>query len=230
MNAYRDALDAMHLLLNRCGETHWRDWVAKDLADWDASGSVSHHLSAYGGMGSFNDVYLTAEACSLPAETESWLAALSDDLRSICYLLAQHQEKLLPGLRGSLIGMQMGAPKADVSGWRCRSCGYSEVTPREIELYLARREIRPAILEALRQRRVSTLVEEVLSGERARGVESRRDALKEELRASGISIEEREGWMRPCPRCGGDDTAVSYWEADGAGRFRAREAQPPRRV
>lgn len=212
----------MRLLLGSCGQTHWRDWVAKDLQEWDAKGSVSHHLSAYGGMGSLNDVYLTAEACSVPAETESWLAALFDDLRSICYLLAQHQEKLLPGLRGSLIGMQMAAPRAEVSGWLCGSCGHSEITPLEMELYLARHEVRPAILDALRQHRVSTLVEEVLSGERARGVENRREKLREELQASGISIKEREGWMRPCPQCKGDDTTVSYWEANGAGRFQVR--------
>ena len=47
-------------LLDRCGETHWSRWLdiaRKRIENRDFSG-ITYLLSAYGGMGSFNDLLI----------------------------------------------------------------------------------------------------------------------------------------------------------------------------
>jgi hypothetical protein len=54
------ALDELIGLLDRVGETHWRDWMAEARARLeraDVSG-LDKILAAYGGMGSFNDLII----------------------------------------------------------------------------------------------------------------------------------------------------------------------------
>ncbi len=36
--------------------TNWIDWLERDIEDWTQRREVAHHLRAYGGMGSFNDL------------------------------------------------------------------------------------------------------------------------------------------------------------------------------
>jgi hypothetical protein len=51
-------------LFRASGVDHWADWLKKDIdliSRGDFAG-VSHLLSAYGGMGSMTDVYITPEA------------------------------------------------------------------------------------------------------------------------------------------------------------------------
>lgn len=50
-----------HLLMNH-GEQHWSVWITRDMTaikKHDSHG-IAHLLSAYGGMGSFNDLWLCA--------------------------------------------------------------------------------------------------------------------------------------------------------------------------
>jgi hypothetical protein len=58
-----DALERIAALLRGRGERHWLAWIERDIAlihKGDAYG-IEHFLSAYGGMGSFNDFYLCPE-------------------------------------------------------------------------------------------------------------------------------------------------------------------------
>lgn len=65
------------------GVNHWADWLKKDI-DLISSGDfegVSHLLSAYGGMGSITDVYITPEAGYLITDAE--VAQLNDRLSNL---------------------------------------------------------------------------------------------------------------------------------------------------
>ncbi|MAE93534.1 MAG: hypothetical protein CL910_02630 [Deltaproteobacteria bacterium] len=56
-------LDELIAFLERHGEAHWQDWMGRSrrlLEARDLSG-VTRLLGAYGGMGSFNDLYLCPE-------------------------------------------------------------------------------------------------------------------------------------------------------------------------
>ncbi len=35
---------------------NWINWLNRDIEDWTKRREVAHHLRAYGGMGSFNDL------------------------------------------------------------------------------------------------------------------------------------------------------------------------------
>ena len=55
---YTEALVCLRSILQ---EDHpefknWIDWLGRDIQDWPQRREVAHHLRAYGGMGSFNDL------------------------------------------------------------------------------------------------------------------------------------------------------------------------------
>lgn len=86
------ALDETVALLRSCGEKHWAKWLAGDrasIANGNAAG-VTHLLSAFGGMGSFNDLFLSpANGHSLSEADVSATNAKLNDLRTRLYGLAQ---------------------------------------------------------------------------------------------------------------------------------------------
>ena len=88
MTQYEHSLLAMKRLLDAVHETHWAQWIATDIEQWRAADDTSHHLSAYGGMGSFNDVIICrANQHSVSEVTEAWANTLFEWLKSVCYFL-----------------------------------------------------------------------------------------------------------------------------------------------
>lgn len=55
---YTDALICLRLILQADHPEfkNWIDWLELDIDDWTQRKNVTHHLRAYGGMGSFNDL------------------------------------------------------------------------------------------------------------------------------------------------------------------------------
>ncbi len=77
MNQYEHCLIAMKRLLDAVGESHWAKWIDTDIKVWRANCDVSHHLSAYGGMGSFNDIWICrANQHTLTEAQEPWANTL----------------------------------------------------------------------------------------------------------------------------------------------------------
>ncbi len=55
---YKVTLEELHLLLKKYGEEHWADYFKQSLNLLDQGKpqkSIAHTVSAYAGMGSFND-------------------------------------------------------------------------------------------------------------------------------------------------------------------------------
>jgi hypothetical protein len=77
------------------GEQHWSAWITRDIMairKYDAQG-IGHLLSAYGGMGSFNDLRLCAANGHRIGESEA--IEVNDTLsalRSKAYTLAKEME------------------------------------------------------------------------------------------------------------------------------------------
>ena len=86
-------LDEAEALLRRWGQTDWANWLCKDaglIRKLDFFG-IEHLLSAYGGMGSLNDVVLQSFnqiGLSVPLEDNERL----DSLRHEIYSLAKKLE------------------------------------------------------------------------------------------------------------------------------------------
>lgn len=89
-------LEQIEHLLAAHGEQHWRAWITRDIAairNQDAHGIV-HLLTAYGGMGSFSDLYLSAANGHRVGEWE--VKSVNDKLsmlRSRAYSLAKKLER-----------------------------------------------------------------------------------------------------------------------------------------
>lgn len=88
-------LEQIECLLVTCGEQHWSAWITRDITaikKHDFHGIV-HLLSAYGGMGSFNDLWLCAANGHRIGESE--IMDVNDKLsalRSRAYTLAKEIE------------------------------------------------------------------------------------------------------------------------------------------
>ena len=55
---YTEALICLRsiLLADHPEFQNWIGWLERDIQDWNQRREVTHHLRAYGGMGSFNDL------------------------------------------------------------------------------------------------------------------------------------------------------------------------------
>lgn len=197
MPPYLDALNAMYDLLGALGEQRWHVWIAQDIDEWQNSKSVQHHLSAYGGMGSFNDLGFN----------DIWHNALFCDLKSACYYFA-HQPTGKPdvrALKNSLYGFEF-----ELSGWRCLSCGYGVVSHRDIDRFIARHVIRQRFLAEVEYARLQELVKSVIHSRPSDSLFTQ-ERVTEWVERSGLYIRDKNDWLRPCPSCGSNDTAVYRW-------------------
>lgn len=208
MTSYDNALRGMERLLNDVGETHWRDWIRQDLQEWEAAGTASHHLSAYGAMGSFSDVVLCrANGHRVTEAQEPWVDRLFNDLQSACYYLATHLGK--PTFAWSLV-RSMGNIGSTLDGWRCVRCSYAEVTPKDLDRYIAYGHVRQGIVAAFKAGALDQFIDRVLAVD-FRELPAERRRVAKTAAMSGISLRAREGWMRPCPACQSSDTIACYW-------------------
>jgi len=233
-NQYEHCLTAMAHLLRSVGESHWAKWIETDISQWRASRDTSHHLSAYGGMGSFNDVWIcAANSHKVDPAREPWANTLFNWLKSICHYMAQHPSSSLSasqlsesvGFYDAPLAAFVGGDQAandmrgffgtdpKLQGWRCLQCGHSETSTRSIEGVIADTLIPSAVFRACENRTVVELVDEVLAAEPSEAPKLR-EQLTTLIRSSDSDLNDRDGWMRPCPSCGSDDTAVYRWILD----------------
>lgn len=233
MTSYIEALTALEYLLDKVGETHWRDWLRQDMTLWESSKDVSHHLSAYGAMGSFNDVWLSVQNGYKITETqEPWVNNLFDMLKGLCFRLAKSPNReeavkdvnsnryfpIFRAFKNSFSKKGIGNATSQLSmttyklhGWRCLKCGYGETKPYYIEDYLAKMFLPDRLKNAKTEMDLKALVDSAFTI-KFEGIGEARNQIRQMILDSSIKIVDRNGWMRPCPDCGSDDTAVYRWE------------------
>jgi hypothetical protein len=232
MSQYEHSLTAIKRLLDAVGETHWAEWIRTDIEQWRSNHDTSHHLSAYGGMGSFNDIWICrANQHRITEDQEPWANILFQWLKSICHFLVQHPNDSFTaealsnavGRHDSALSAFVGGDKAPASmreyanedrklqGWRCLRCGHSEASHRDIEFLVAQAVVPDMVFRSCELLTLDQLVDQTLACD-INGMDNMRIKLAVAVRASGISLNDRKGWMRPCPNCGKDDTAVCRWK------------------
>lgn len=232
MTQYENCLKALERLLSAVGERYWANWIREDIIEWNSTRSVRHHLSAYGGMGSFNDVWICRQnQHAVTPSQEPWAQALFEWLKSVCYYLARHPDshaskaKLRKevGRYDSPLAAFVGGDTAPdsmrglvndgnvIQGWRCLRCGHSEVSSLGIESFIAEDLIPDMVFRACEEQALCELVDRVLALDIS-GLTHLRKRIQAGLSASGISLHDRDGWMCPCPSCSSNDTAVYRWK------------------
>lgn len=85
---YIYALQALKQLFTETSCT-WRKWIEIDIEEYLSTGSVEHHLGAYGGMGSINDIWICkVNNHTINDEAEPWANELMEYLKCLSYGIA----------------------------------------------------------------------------------------------------------------------------------------------
>lgn len=221
----------MKRLLDAVGESRWAKWIDDDITEWRTNRNTSHHLSAYGGMGSFNDVIICrVNRHRVAGAQEPWGNATFEWLKSLCHFLANNPEETYTGYalaevfgrHDSVLAACIGAKnelavmrgqaneERTLQGWRCLRCGHGETSPNDIERFIAQDVLPALVVESCERLTVDQLVDRMLVCD-IPNLERMRESLAAAVMAGGIALTNRDGWMRPCPNCGDDDTAVYRW-------------------
>jgi hypothetical protein len=181
-------------------------------------------------MGSFTDIVICRENRHTVTELqEPWANALLLWLQALCFFLAKQPQRSFAAERlfnavGKLdapLSAFEGGDRADascrgsaekprLSGWRCRLCGYAQVSYRNTEAFIADDVLPDMIFHACEKLTLDLLVDRVLADEPA-DITGRREQMATALASSNISLHDCAGWMRPCPSCGSNETEVYYW-------------------
>ncbi|WP_321515970.1 DUF6966 domain-containing protein [Marinifilum fragile] len=202
MTLYPEILKVLRILLEKSDNTHWANWITQDIEEWNRSKSTKHHLSAYGGMGSINDLWVGGNDIK-----GSWKNEIFDHSKSLAYALAQRK-----GMGGSeLVGISPNRHRAVIQGWRCLECGYGEVSKVEIESYIANKFVPILLRQKIESGDVCKIVNisELTIEEQV--VEHRRKVISAVEKSEIRLIERADKWMQPCPNCDSDNTAVYRW-------------------
>lgn len=197
---YLKSLQTLYYLLDSSGEDHWSEWIKRDIEMWEQNQDVSHHLSAFGGIGSFNDIWICeGNGHVIMKIQEPWINNAIDALKSISFSFAKFGKVDFLPYGNSLL-----------QGYRCLDCGYSEITEYEIECYISKRVVGEMIRSAINRDELLNVVKKIHSLE-IDGLEKEREKVKRLASESSITVTQREGWLRPCPKCDTDNTAVYRW-------------------
>jgi hypothetical protein len=201
---YKVALQILYQLLKEDGQDHWANWIAQDIHLWEHDKSVEHHLRAYGGMGSFNDLPpLNGNA------TESiWKTQIFGNLQNIAYTLATggSVQNIIENWDNLLKNNQ-------ISSWRCRNCTEAKITQRDIELYIAPKIIADKMLHCIRENRLNEALD-ILQLIDTPQVQQQRTSLQQLLNNHHIYLNADGNWHWHCPQCGSAEVCVYRWTID----------------
>ncbi|WP_211321152.1 DUF6966 domain-containing protein [Arcicella aurantiaca] len=196
---YKISLEVLSQILKVEGYDHWEKWMQEDIKLWETTKSVEHHLHAYGGMGSFNDVVIGYN------DTEGlWKGRVFGGFQSIAYGLAS-------GDSLAIILDRMQNNSCIISGWRCLACGNAKITTKDVEVFIASNLIPKLFVEYINKNQLPDLgaIDKILASEI---IINQRNTLKVLISNAGIDLSEDTNWQWNCPKCGSADTCSYRWE------------------
>ena len=188
---YVIALQILYSLLVDSGNSHWAQWIKKDIYFWENQNSVTHHLKAFGGMGSINDIYLeNADIAGV------WRNNLFDITKAFSWSIAKRK------ISSPTESFYNKDPQ-DISGWRCLICNHAIIPTLSIEQYLAATLLPKLFVEYAIENRLI----EILELERNIMLDSvvkRRERIKGLIQANNITLSMNKDWLKVCTKCGGN--------------------------
>ena len=207
---YSEALAGLIELL-RLVDDGWRRVLERHRDKWNRTRDVRSHLGVYGGMGSFNDVLLTAaNGHRVSRVQEGWVNACFVALKSACWVAAS---------RISSPDREAGEGAADTSrfelqGWVCRQCGQRYIDRYWLQDAAARRWARQAIPEAIASRQGAAVARRAYHFDEDPDCLAHLRALEMAADALGHpSVPDDFNFMEShCARCGQRDWAVFHWD------------------
>ena len=202
MELYPEILKVLRNLLEQSHNTHWVNWINEDIEQWNRFKKTKHHLSAYGGVGSINDLWVGVNDLN-----GIWENEIFDNSKSLAYTLAQKK-----GIGSAeLVRFSKNPNGKEIKGWRCLECGYSEITKNKIESYIANKFVAHILKEKIENEELASISEtkELRSLEK---VVIHRNKLISTIKNLEIKLTEKiDKWKKPCPSCNSENKAVYHW-------------------
>ena len=198
---YKTALNLLIEILKDSGYDNWIDWLKEDIRLWETEQTTEHHLRAYGGMGSFNDVGIgNNDTISL------WKSRVFGTIQTLAYSLAK-------GDNSPLYEDFYQHQSNEISGWRCRDCGHAIINERNIEIYIASYFIPKFFVKYLKEDQLSEIlnIEKMVLSEE---VTHKRQAIESLMMNTYITFSEVNGWLWTCPKCSSTQVCSYRWLID----------------
>jgi hypothetical protein len=195
MNTYRKTLILLKDLLHKSDNFQWEQWIERDIDNWDNSKSTSHHKSAFGGMGSINDLSVGGRG-----KVGIWKNTMFDLLKSISWTFAAKNKIQFP----------IATIPTIIEGAICRDCSFAEISESGIEYYISSKHLPTIITNLLPTDQYWNLTNiEALADKKIVNVD--RQKLLTALTEFKINISKADNWLRTCPSCNSTNTCVYRW-------------------
>lgn len=198
---YKISLEILYRLLKESGNSHWANWVHKDIFLWSTQKKVDHYLSAFGGMGSINDIAVGGfDTLGI------WKNKLFDTTKNLSYNLAT-RKILTPPLDEKFY--HYGS--IEITGWRCLHCGHSRIDKSNIEEYLSTLFLPKLFVDFIKQDKLIEIsdLKNIVTLEE---IEERRSAIEKLVQQNNITLTSDNNWLRTCPECENKDVCVYRWQ------------------
>jgi hypothetical protein len=196
IDLYKSVLELLLKIMKEEKYDNWTEWLQKDIVLWESSNSTEHHLRAYGGMGSFNDVYVGGN------DTNGiWKSKVFEVLQSMAYSLAKSGE--MPDIFVNLPNI--------INGWRCQNCASARINDQNIEIYLAGYFVPKLIKQLIDKQQLHGIlnIDKITDLEE---VKSKRESIKETMNHSNITTMPKDyNWLETCPNCGSRQVIYNRW-------------------
>ncbi|MFH1423121.1 MAG: hypothetical protein ABIH42_10470 [Planctomycetota bacterium] len=216
---YVNALEALIELLSRSGAFFWCNWMREDIDNWRKNKDLSHHLTAYGGMGSLNDLIICKiNNHSVTRNQEPWINAVFSGLTSITYLIAhsvQRGHNTTGWIR--VFREEMDLP-CIMSGELCEKCGCKYAVENMLTASAAKRWAQTAVPFAVSQSNGIELVRRIFNHETDTEIKNSLEEFKSAVEKTGLTILPSSFDCRSdaCASCGQICWRTTYWKAVGS--------------
>lgn len=196
---YKQSLELLRTILLENQYDFWANWMTEDIENWEKTKSTEHHIRAYGGMGSFNDVVIgNQDSAGL------WQGRVFGMLQSLAYGLAN-------GDALEDIIARINAISIQISGWRCQDCGAARINAIDIERFVCASILPEIFVNYLKNNELSKILDTnklILSEE----VSNKKITIEQLIRQANIEIASDNTWLWTCPKCGGSKVCSYHWE------------------
>lgn len=197
---YKTSLEILVQILKEEKYDLWANWMLEDIKLWENTKSVEHHLHAYGGMGSFNDIVIGGND-----NEDIWKSKIFGSVQTLAYSLASGDSL------DTILGLISNQHRInEISGWRCRDCGDARLNDRDINLYIASFFIPKLFVEHIQKGQLKEIAEisKLIHSEE---VISKRQFLKVQIEKANIAFSIDNNWLWICPKCGSKEVCVYRW-------------------
>jgi predicted RNA-binding Zn-ribbon protein involved in translation (DUF1610 family) len=198
---YKTALEMLAQIMKEENYDNWVNWLQEDIGLWETNKSVEHHLHAYGGMGSFNDVVIGGN------DNEGiWKGNVFGNLQTLTYSLAKGDS-----LESILEGISNRNNSNEISGWRCRNCGDARMTQRDINLFIANYFIPTFFVQFVQENRLKQVFD-ILKLIDSEEVMNKKGQIKALIQSANVMLNPDNNWLWNCPKCGSSEVCAYRWK------------------